>query len=100
MANDSIILKCTVASQDKAEGVVLKSDYSWKSSPHGHWLPVQKGKWIQASTAGVRLRDDSGNDIAFLKGLIFDTATENQTGIFRFDAGGDAGKWQVTDTLP
>jgi len=99
MSNTEIVSKCSIANQVTSEGISLKDDKTWKSPPGG-WLTVQSGIWVQDSVAGVALKDNAGGAIAFMTGLIFDTANENDTGVFRFDAGGDAGSWKVVATVP
>ena len=98
MPNKSVITKCTVASQTRPEGVSLTDDKKWKSPPGG-WLAAQAGTWAQVSTAGVKHSASGIPDLALLQGLIFDTAVKGQSGVFRYDHGGDAGRWECMDTL-
>lgn len=97
MANREISLECRIPSQDKPEGIVLKSDSTWLSPGQG-WLKVRSGRWTQGSTAGVVLNDElKKTKVGLLKGLIFATATNADKGDFLYDLGGDAGRYQVTD---
>lgn len=99
MPNQSVIAKCTVASQANPEGIALTDDKKWKSPPGG-WLAAQSGTWMQVATAGVKLSAAGIADLAFLKGMIFDTVAKGDSGEFRDDHGGDAGRWECIDTLP
>lgn len=99
MPNQSVVAKCTVAGQPSPEGLTLTSDMKWKSPPGG-WLAAQSGTWIQVSTAGVKLSATGIPDLAFMQGMIFDTVATGNSGVFRYDHGGDAGRWECTATLP
>ena len=96
MSNTGVALKCTVAQQDRPEGVLLKRDNTW-SSPDGGWLIVQSGRWSQGAE-GCYLQDDAKQKLGTLLGLVFLTASEGGSGRFNYDAGGDAGNWTVTGT--
>lgn len=97
MTNTSVVAKCTVADQSNPEGVELKNNKTWKS-PAGGWLKVQSGKWVQVSTIGVKLTSDGGADVGLLQGMIFDTAKEGDSGVFRDDGNGGEGTWNVAAT--
>lgn len=99
MPNQSVVVKCTVAGSSNPEGITLTSDNKWKSPPGG-WLAAQSGTWIQVSTAGVKLIATGISDLALIQGMIFDTVATNDSGVFRYDHGGDEGRWQCVATLP
>ena len=92
--NSAVVTQIRVANQQSPESVTLRKDKRWTSASGG-WLKAQSGTWIQASTQGVALKDGKGGDLALMKGLTFDTAKEGESGDFRYDAGGDSGRWLV-----
>ncbi len=99
MPNDSVIASCKVPGQQNPEGIALTSDKRWKSPPGG-WLAAQSGTWTQVATVGVKLSATGIPNLALLQGMVFDTAETGDSGTFRYDHGGDAGRWECIDTLP
>lgn len=99
MSNSSLLVVCTIAQEQRVESIILISNKKWRSPPGG-WLPVQQGIWEQSTTMGVLLRNNDGSGIALLAGLLFPNAAIGENGTFRYDIGGDAGKWTITEQNP
>jgi len=99
MSNDAVVAKCTLPDQDRPEGIELHKDGTWKS-PAGGWMARQNGTWTQAATAGVLLSGAGIDKLALLQGMIFTLVNEGDTGVFRYDYGGNAGGWTCMATMP
>lgn len=99
MPNQSVVENCMVVGKSNPEGLTLTSDKKWKSPPGG-WLAAQSGTRIQVATAGVKLSATGIPDLTFMQGMTFGTVATRDSGVFRYDHGGDTGRWKCTATLP
>jgi hypothetical protein len=93
--NQSISLTLTKAGQTEPEIVyVNRANGKWRSPGEG-WLGPQNGFWTQTAE-GLYLMDPGNKDeLAFCKGLNFDTCYTLDSGKSNYVFSKGAGTWQV-----
>jgi len=65
----------------------------WKS-PGAGWLGPQAGVWTQLPD-GLHLMDFAEQELAFCRGLIFETCYTLEHGDSTYQFSGGAGQWQI-----
>ena len=95
MANQSVSLRLTKKGETEPEIVYAhKANGKWRSPGEG-WLGPQAGVWKELPE-GLYLLDPAGDkELAFCKGLVFDTCYTLDNGNSKYHFSGGAGKWEV-----
>ncbi len=99
MPNSSVSLRLVKTGESEPENLYVNAaSNKWKSPGEG-WLGPQAGVWTQFPD-GLHLMDPAGKDeVAFCKGLNFDTCYTLEHGDSTYRIGGGSGQWQVLGVL-
>jgi len=97
--NQSVSLQLLKPGESELELLYVNaSNNKWKSPGEG-WLGPQAGVWTQLPD-GLHLMDPANEvEVAFCKGLVFDTCFTLQHGDAAYRFSGGTGKWQVLGVL-
>lgn len=95
MPNQSISLRLTKKGENEPEMLyVNRASTKWKSPGEG-WLGPQAGVWHELPD-GLHLMDPENTmELAFCKGLVFDTCYTLDHGKSAYQHSGGAGEWEV-----